>query len=141
MMSGSTQNITSNCTDCFVNQPNLADEIEASGRTWKSYFEDMPSPCFIGNKNPYVQMFNPFLYFNSIRLDATRCDRSIVPLTQLEEDLAANQLPNFSFIMPNLCNSGHDCSAETADNWVGSMVTELQAFPGARRKQPDHYYF
>jgi hypothetical protein len=33
MISGSTQNITTNCTDCFVDQANLADEIEASGRT------------------------------------------------------------------------------------------------------------
>jgi len=39
LMSGSTQSITSDCTTCFLNQPNLADEIEASGRTgrptWK----------------------------------------------------------------------------------------------------------
>lgn len=127
MVSGSTQNITSDCDDCFVNQPNLADEIEASRRTWKSYLEDMPSPCFIGNARPYVQMFNPFLYFDSIRLDVSRCERSIVPLTQLDSDLAANQLPNFSFIMPNLCNSGHDCSPETADDWMNKMVTKLQA--------------
>ncbi len=81
MISGSTQNITTNCTDCFVDQPNLADEIEASGRTWKAYFEDIPSPCFVGNKKPYGQMINPFIYFNSIRLDTTRCERSVVPLT------------------------------------------------------------
>jgi hypothetical protein len=129
MISGSTQNITTNCTDCFVDQPNLTDGIEASGRTWKAYFEDIPSPCFVGNKKPYGQMINPFIYFNSIRLNTARCERSIVPLTQLEKDLSANQLPNFAYIAPNLCNSGHDCSVETADNWVGSIVTELQNSP------------
>ena len=129
LVSGNTQNIISDCTDCFVNQPNLADEIEASGRTWKSYQESMPSPCFIGNKGVYVQWTNPFLYFDSIRLNTARCDRSIVPLSQLNSDLADNQLPSFSLIMPNLCDSGHSCDVGTADNWVTGMVAELQAAP------------
>ncbi len=129
LMSGSTQGITSDCTDCFVNQPNLADLIEASGRTWKSYLESMPSPCFLGNSDLYVQKHNPLIYFDSIRLNSTRCNNSIVPLTTLYTDLANNQLPNFSFIMPNLCNSGHNCPAATADQWVSDMVGKLQASP------------
>jgi phospholipase C len=129
LMSGSTQGITSDCTTCFVNQPNLADEIEASGRSWKAYLEGMPSPCFVGNSGSYAQKHDPLLYFDSIRLNAARCDRSIVPLTSLDGDLANNRLPNFSYIMPNLCNSGHDCSAATADKWVNSMVNKLQASP------------
>jgi hypothetical protein len=129
LVSGSTQGITSDCNNCFLNQPNLADLIEASGRTWKSYEESMPSPCFIGDANPYAQKHDPFLYFDSIRLNPTRCDQSIVPLTTLDSDLANNQLPNFSLIMPNLCNSGHDCSAATADKWVTDMVAKLQASP------------
>lgn len=129
LVSGSTQGITSDCTDCYVNQPNLADLIEASGRTWKTYQEDMPAPCTLGNAGNYAQKHNPFIYFDAIRNDKTRCDRSIVPLTQLESDLAANLLPNFSFIMPNLCNSGHDCSMDVVDKWVGAMVGNLQASP------------
>ena len=129
LMSGSTQGITSDCDNCFVNQPNLTDEIEASGRTWKAYLEGMPTPCFVGNSGKYVQKHNPLLYFDSIRLNAARCDRSILPLTSLDGDLANNTLPNFSYIMPDLCNSGHDCSAATADNWVNAMVTKLQASP------------
>jgi phospholipase C len=129
LMSGSTQDITSDCTTCFVSQPNLADEIEASGRTWKAYLEGMPSPCFVGNSGSYAQKHDPLIYFDSIRLNAARCDRSILPLTSLDGDLANNRLPNFSYIMPNLCNSGHDCSAATADKWVNSMVNKLQASP------------
>ena len=129
LVSGSTQNVTSDCTGCFFDQPNLADEVEASGRSWKSYQESMPAPCFVGNIGQYAQMTNPFIYFDSIRLDATRCDRSIVPLTQLDQDLAANALPNFVFIMPDKCDSGHDCSADTADTWLNDMVAKLQASP------------
>jgi acid phosphatase len=129
LMSGSTQGITSNCTDCFINQPNLANEIEASGRTWKAYLESMPAPCFLGNQGEYVQSHNPLLYFDSIRLDATRCDRSLVPLTNLNSDLANNQLPNFSLIIPNECNSGQTCSDAIVDKWAGDMVAKLQASP------------
>jgi hypothetical protein len=129
LMSGGTQDITSDCSNCYVDQPNLADEVEASGRTWKAYLEGLPSPCFVGNAGKYAQKHNPLIYFDSIRLNATRCDRSILPLTNLDSDLANNQVPNFSFIMPDLCNSGHDCSAAIADQWVGAMVAELQASP------------
>ena len=39
---GSTFGISTDCTDCFVNAPNIADRITASGRTWRSYQESMP---------------------------------------------------------------------------------------------------
>ena len=129
LMSGGTQGITSDCTDCFVNAPNLGDLLVANGRTWKAYEEDMPSPCFIGNSGKYAQKHDPLLYFDTIRQNTALCQKSIVPLTQLTKDLAANQLPNFAFIMPNLCNSGHDCPISTADTWVNQMVNELQASP------------
>ncbi len=127
ILSGSTQNIDTNCLDCFVDKPNLADEIEASGRTWRAYFEDMPSPCFVGKKKPYGQMFNPFIYFDSIRLNQTRCENGVVPLTYLDEDLANGRLSNFVYIMPNMCNSGHDCTPAIADKWLGEIVAKLQA--------------
>jgi len=126
LMSGSTQGVASDCMNCFVNAQNLANEIQSSGRTWKAYLESMPSPCFLGNADPYAQKHNPLLYFDSIRLDASVCDASIVPMTQLDADLKANKLPDFSFIMPNLCDSGHDCKAGTADHWLNGMVSKLQ---------------
>jgi phosphatidylinositol-3-phosphatase len=129
LMSGGTQGITSDCKDCFIDQKNLADLITASGRTWKSYSEDMPSPCFLGDTKLYVQKHNPLLYFDSVRLNPTICNNSIVPLTQLDSDLAANQLPDFSFIMPNMCNSGHECSLDKSDAWIQAMVSKLQSSP------------
>jgi hypothetical protein len=129
LMSGGTQGITSDCTTCFVNSKNLADLISASGRTWKAYEEDMPAPCSLGETKLYAQKHNPLIYFDSVRLNTALCDNNIVPLTQLDTDLAAKQLPNFSFIMPNLCNSGHDCGISKPDAWVQNMVAKLQASP------------
>jgi hypothetical protein len=129
LMSGSTQGITSDCNNCFVNAPNLGDEITASGRTWKAYQESMPTPCYVGNSGLYAQKHDPLIYFDSIRQDTALCQKSIVPMTELSKDLTANQLPNFAFIMPDLCNSGHDCTLNKADTWVNQMVKELQAAP------------
>ena len=63
LLGGSTFGISSDCTDCFVNAPNLADQLDAAHKSWKAYMEDMPSPCFVGNAGDYAQKHDPFIYF------------------------------------------------------------------------------
>lgn len=125
MIGGDTFGIDSNCRECFVTATSLPDLLEASGRTWKTYQEDMPEPCFIGDTLDYAQKHNPFIYFDAVRLDSARCERSVVPLTALQTDIAAGTLPNFIFITPNLCNSAHDCSLDVTDEWLGNRMDEL----------------
>jgi phosphatidylinositol-3-phosphatase len=125
LMGGDTFGIDSNCNDCFIDAPSLPDLIEQSGRTWKTYQEDMPEPCFIGSTSLYAQKHNPFVYFDSIRLNPERCTRSVVPLTQLQTDIAANALPNFMFIKPNICNDSHDCSLDVSDAWLTNLLNTL----------------
>jgi acid phosphatase len=125
LIGGDTFGITNNCEDCFINAPSLPDLIEQSGRTWKTYQDDMPAPCFVGSTLRYVQKHNPFIYFDPIRLDAARCARSIVPLTQLDGDIALNDLPNFIFITPDICYSGHDCDLDLADGWLKEQMDKL----------------
>lgn len=125
LISGDTYGITADCNNCFINAKSLPDLIEASGRTWKTYQEDMPEPCYLGDTRVYVQKHNPFIYFDPIRLDPERCQRSIVPFTELDPDIAAGRLPNFISIMPNLCYSGHDCSIGIADPWLDTLMDRL----------------
>jgi phosphatidylinositol-3-phosphatase len=125
LIGGDTFGNTSDCEDCFVNAPSLPDLIEKSGRTWKTYQDDMPEPCFVGSTLRYAQKHNPFIYFDPIRLNAERCARSVVPLTQLDTDIAANDLPNFIFITPDICYSAHDCSLELADGWLKEQMDKL----------------
>jgi len=125
MIGGDTFEIDRNCEDCFIDAPSLPDLIETSGRTWKTYQEDMPRPCFIGDWGDYAQKHNPFMYFNPIRLDAARCEEHVRPLTDLPADLVAGALPNFVFITPNLCNSAHDCWLGITDNWLGAQMQPL----------------
>lgn len=125
LIGGDTFGINTDCNDCFINSPSLPDLIETSGRTWKTYQEDMPEPCFLGDRYPYAQKHDPFIYFDPIRLDEARCKKYVVPLSDLQGDIDANQLPDFSFIVPNLCNSGHDCKLDVVDSWLTSLLNNL----------------
>jgi len=125
LMGGDTFGIDRNCRDCFIDAPSLPDLIEESGRTWKTYQEDMPEPCFLGDTNLYVRKHNPFVYFDPIRLNAERCGRSVVPLTALQPDIETDSLPNFLFIKPNICNDSHDCSLDISDAWLTNLLATL----------------
>jgi len=125
LMGGDTFGIKSDCNDCFVNASSLPDLIEASGRTWKTYQEDMPKPCYVGDAYNYAQKHNPFIYFDPIRLDSARCEHSIVPLTALQTDIDSGSLPNFLFVTPNLCNDAHDCGLDVADAWLTDLLGRL----------------
>ena len=132
LIGGDTFGIASDCTDCFVNKPNLVDQLEANGKSWKAYIESMPNPCFVGDAPPlYRQKHNPFIYFDNIRNDPERCGK-LVPFTQFQTDLAANTLPNFVWITPNMCHSTHDCSLQVGDEWLHTWVDQIIASPAWR---------
>ncbi|MCX6049005.1 MAG: hypothetical protein NT075_28220 [Chloroflexi bacterium] len=129
MTGGDTFGIEHDCIDCFVNQDNLAAQLEVKGHSWKGYMESMPAPCFVGDALPlYKQKHNPFIYYDNIRKDPARCNK-IVPLTQLEPDLQANTVPDFVWITPNLCNDTHDCPIKTGDQWLQIWVPKILASP------------
>jgi phosphatidylinositol-3-phosphatase len=113
LVSGSTQGITSNCTECTVDAPSLASTLQASDRTWKTYAEGYPS------SPRYAKKHNPFLYFRGVN------HRRVVPLTDLSRDLRARSLPDFALIVPDLCHSMHDCPVSTGDAWLRRVAKPL----------------
>ncbi len=129
LIGGDTLGISTDCNTCWVNAANLADLIEAKGLTWRTYQEDMPAPCYLGDTTLYAQKHDPFIYFNNIRTNSARCQHDIVPLSWLDSDLANNKLPNFSFIVPNLCDSSHNCSVSVTDAWLKTWVTRVMNSP------------
>jgi phospholipase C len=125
---GDTFGITSDCTHCFVNAPNLVDQVEAAGKSWKAYMEDMPRPCFLGNHGRYAQKHDPFIYYDDIRTDPSRCDR-IVPFAAFVDDLTAQKLPDFAWITPDQCDDMHSCSAAHGDKWLKTWVPRILDSP------------
>jgi phospholipase C len=127
LISGDTFGLDFDCTKCLYDAVTLPDLIEGGGRTWKAYQEDMPSSCFEGSDHGgYAIKHNPFLYFESIRLNKERCARSVVPFTQLYADITSGDLPAYVFITPNLCNDAHDCDLQDADAWLQALMLVLQ---------------
>jgi acid phosphatase len=127
MIGGDTFGVTFDCVKCLQDAVTLPDLLESHGLTWKTYQEDMPSPCYPEpDAGQYAIKHDPFAYFKAIRLDPARCARSIVPYTQLLVDLASGALPNYVFITPNQCNDAHDCPVNIADGWLQGLMGELQ---------------
>jgi hypothetical protein len=126
---GSTFGITSDCSDCTVAQPNLVDQLESAGKSWKAYIDSMPSPCFVGNAPPlYMQKHNPFIYYDDVRTNPDRCAK-IAPFSQFATDLATHTLPNYTWITPNMCDDAHDCPAASADTWLSTWAPKIIASP------------
>jgi acid phosphatase len=128
LAAGDTFGIQSDCTTCFVNAPNIADQVEASGRSWRAYMEGMPSACYLGGwSGGYAQKHNPFVYFTDIRNDPARCAAHVVPFTAFSSDLSSGTMPNYAWITPNLCNDMHDCATSVGDSWLANVVPQILA--------------
>ncbi|HYN36734.1 MAG TPA: alkaline phosphatase family protein [Actinomycetota bacterium] len=123
LLGGDTFGIEENCTDCSVDAPNLVDQLEDTGISWKAYMEGMTEPCSDSDSGSYVKRHNPFMYFESISSDPNRCGK-VVPLDELETDLAGG-LPQFTWITPGLCNGTHDCGVDEGDQFLSQLVPPL----------------
>jgi phosphatidylinositol-3-phosphatase len=125
LLGGSTFDIRSNCTGCHVDAPNLVDRLEKAGISWKAYMEGMPSPCFQGAvSGRYAKKHNPFVYFDDIVNRPARC-RKVVPLNRLHTDLQSGGLPQFGFIIPDLCHDMHDCSVSVGDRFLRTLLPPI----------------
>jgi hypothetical protein len=133
LVSGSTHGITDDCTTCTMTGPSLADSLEAAGRTWKTYAEGLPSAGFAGAAaGRYAKKHDPFMYWPSVADAPPRAAR-VVPFAGLAADVAANRLPDFALVVPDLCNSMHDCSVATGDAWLRMRIVPLLGRPALAR--------
>lgn len=98
----------------------LGDLMEEKGVSWywlfdfsietcrKAYQEDYPGDCFQGySSGGYVRKHNPFISFTSIHNNPERCAK-IVSSAQLDIDLDAGTLPQYSYYTPTMDNDGHE---------------------------------
>jgi len=107
------------------NVDNIVRELVAAGKTWKSYAEDLPSVGYTGGDvGNYARKHNVFALLSDVVNDPAQ-QRRLVPFTQFATDLANGTLPDFSNVVPNLCNDAHDCSLATADAWLRANIAPL----------------
>jgi acid phosphatase len=116
-------------SDFPVSSENVVRDLLSAGKSWKSYAEDIPSVGYTGgDTGRYAVRHNPLAYFTDVQNDPTQL-QNLVPFSQFAVDRNAAKLPDFSFIVPNLCNDAHDCSLGTADTWLRTNIDPLIQSP------------
>jgi hypothetical protein len=132
LLGGDTYGIHTNCTSCRTPERNLVDQLEESGISWKAYMEGAPSACFLGPQSGrYAKKHNPFVYYDTITRDPARCAK-VVPLTELDRDIASRTVPRFVWVTPDLCNDMHDCAVEVGDRFLQNLVPRILEALGPR---------
>lgn len=110
-----------------VSADNIVRHLLTGGKTWKSYAESIPSVGYTGgDSGSYVRHHNPFSYFSDV-VNSSVQKMNLVPFTQFATDLNANQLPDFSFVIPNLDNDAHNGTLAQADTWLNTNIAPLIA--------------
>ncbi|TPX59073.1 hypothetical protein PhCBS80983_g02745 [Powellomyces hirtus] len=111
-----------------INKRNLVDLLEGGRVSWKSYQENYPGNCFVGDSSDrlYVRKHNPFISMNNVRTNPARC-ANIVGSAELAKDVAAGTAPQYIFYTPNMDNCGHDTSIGYSSKWAKGFLEPLLA--------------
>jgi phosphatidylinositol-3-phosphatase len=119
--------ITNNDSFCSsITNDNVVRHLLNAGKTWKSYAESLPSVGYTGcGSGLYVKRHNPFAYFSDVANSSEK--NNLVPFTQFSKDRINGNLPNFSFIVPNLNDDAHNGTLTQADSWLKTNIAPLLA--------------
>jgi hypothetical protein len=115
----------------------LGDQLDGAKVEWRQYAESMMTPCNAGAAAPFAAKHVPFLYFNDVSSNVSRCQQRVRDYGDFAPDLAAGTY-RFSLISPDLCDDMHgdpSCKSglsETTqgDNFLKSEVPKILAGPG-----------
>jgi hypothetical protein len=130
LFSGSTHDVTDDQSHDFAG-PNLADQIDASERTWAIFAENVPAGCYAGltssggpdGQGTYARKHEPAISFTDISQTPGRCAR-ITNFSHFDPTAA-----DFELIVPNLCNDMHDCSIADGDAFLARFVPRILSSP------------
>mgnify|MGYP002401930681 CR=1 FL=1 len=125
-----TTGLTETFDDTFsgtISDDNVVRELSKAGKTWKSYAESLPSPGYLGGDSGlYLRHHNPFTYLSDVQNNSAQA-ANVVPFTQFSTDLANNELPQYSFIAPNVNDDAHNGTLAQADSWLHANIAPLLA--------------
>jgi hypothetical protein len=123
-----------NC-GCGQTVAHLGAQLDAAGKRWRAYAEDLMTPCNLTSSGNYAVRHVPFLYYSDVAGDATKCNDRVVDFAmQFNADLTSNSMfPQFAFIAPNLIHDMHDPFPATStnlangDQWLMQIVPQILA--------------
>lgn len=112
--------------------------LKNAGKSWKSYQEDIPgTDCPLVNVKKYAPKHNPMVFFDDVTNVndplSLYCITHVRPYREIDHDLLTNQVADYSFLTPNLCNDMHDACPPfynrvgQGDQWLAAEVPKLLA--------------
>ena len=117
------QILTNNDNSTTVwNVDNIARRMLSAGVSFRIYAEGITQGYVGGNTGAYLIRHNPFAMLSDIADDATVAMAHIWPFTQFATDLAKGTLPEYSYIVPDVNDDGHNGTSQQADTWLQSKV-------------------
>jgi acid phosphatase len=116
-----------------VTDPNIFGLLSAAGISWKVYADSLPSVGYMGGDYPssgtaYVERHNPAKWYSDV-INSPQLQQNMVPFTQFAKDMAANQLPAYSLIVPDVTHDAHNGTLAAADTWLQTSVAPLLKQP------------
>lgn len=112
-----------------ITSDNIFRELNRAGLSWKVYAESLPWAGYMGSSyGYYVKRHNPAAWYSDLVYSWTQ-RKKMVPFTQFSKDLAANTLPNYSLIIPNLMHDAHNGTMAMADWWLKQNIGPLLSSP------------
>jgi hypothetical protein len=110
--------------------PNLFDQIDSSGRTWRVYAQSYPGRCYLGSTaealadgpgapGDYARKHNPAISYTSISGNPARC-ANITKLAGFDPAAA-----DFEMIIPNQINDMHSSSVGAGDAFLKVFVPQI----------------
>jgi len=135
---GNTMVTNDNCPPAGSPYPyaNLGQACAAAGKTWRAYSENLGAvggtACsYDGNTSTglYTRKHDPWVSYNNVVHTNER------PYSDLAADIAASQLPNLAFVVPNNCHNSHNsstpgCGVGDADTWLSQNLPAMIAAVG-----------
>lgn len=108
-----------------ITSDNIFRELNNAGLSWKVYADSLPSVGYMGGDvGAYLERHNPAKWYSDVISNAAQ-QKKMVPFTQFAADLAANQLPNYSVIIPDANHDAHNGTLAQADAWLQANVAPL----------------
>lgn len=110
------------------NADNLARRMLAAGVTFRVYAEGITQGYVGGDTGLYLIRHNPFAMLSDVADDPTVANAAIWPFSQFATDAASGNLPEYSFIVPDVNDDAHNGTPQQADTWLeANVVTPLSS--------------
>jgi phosphatidylinositol-3-phosphatase len=128
--SGSTNGVADD-NDTTIDVPNIVDQLEAHGKSWKAYMQSYslcvtPLDHSCGNQL-YERKHNPFISYLDVQSNAARVANIVDFDSQFANDLASGKVADYVWISPDQCHDMHGRASTPDDPCDFSQVQALIA--------------